>query len=191
MKGKTRKTFINNFSFLVLRNPRSTKNAIPIVITSSSILLTISTNFPLPQPSRNSLEFETCEFRKVGKPGEERLKLRFSRGIPRRFRPSLRILTTPRDRSNASSNVTQSRTPWKRTNQLWTGRIFRIPRDPRFVTRYRRPFPTDNPNRVIIQMLIISPEVVHIPTTVTDFFLPDLYYIRSNTRYETGLWTIG
>lgn len=80
---------------------------------------------------------------------EEKLKLRLSRGIPRRFRSSLRILTTLSPnleislRSNASL-VTQSRTPWKHTCRPRTsvgigvvaGPIFRIPRDRQFVTRY-------------------------------------------------------
>lgn len=48
---------------------------------------------------------------------EEKLKLHLSRGIPRRFRPSLRILTTPRTQLGDSRFdpmrrwVTQSRTP--------------------------------------------------------------------------------
>lgn len=73
---------------------------------------------------------------------EEKLKLHLSRGIPRRFRPSLRILTTPNLETLASTQcVVGLRNREHPENALVVREpipacIFRIPRDRQYVTRY-------------------------------------------------------
>lgn len=103
-KRKTPKMYIIKFSFLKIFE----KFSILAIITSSSILLTFSTNFPLPEPFEMFSRIRDVQVSQSWQGREEKLKLRLSWGIPRRFRPSLRILTTPSPnleislRSNAS-----------------------------------------------------------------------------------------
>lgn len=101
---------------------------------------------------------------------EEKLKLRLSRGIPRRFRPSLRILTTSSPNLEIYLASIQCivgyaientlKTHLSSTNQRWNWGRCRphFSDSSRSTIRdeiFRRAFPADN-NRLIIQTLIIS-----------------------------------